>query len=133
MKRLILVAGMLGASALLAPPTASAGHAAFATDAHRALARVALVRATDGKGVYVKNCKQCHGVIGVPTKDARKKYEKIASFIEPDFFAKRSTDSIVVVLRKGAGKDMKSFSDKLSTDEMKEVAEFIRTLAKPKS
>ena len=132
MKRLIFVAGILGASALVAPPIAIAGHEAGAKYSLLALTRVGFMQATDGKGVYVKNCKQCHGVIGVPTKDARKKYEKIASFIDPDFFAKRTTDSMVVVLRKGAGKDMQSFSDKLSPEEMKAVAEFIRTLAKPK-
>ena len=84
----------------------------------------------DGKALYLKNCKQCHGVLGTPTKDAKAKYDKIASFTDADFFATRSTDSIITVLKKGTGRDMKSFSDKLSPEEMRAVALYIPTLAK---
>ena len=85
-----------------------------------------------GKAVYLANCKQCHGVLGQPTKAAERKYEHIASFTDGAFFDKRSDDSIVTVLKNGKGRDMKSFKDKLSDAEMHAVAQYIRTLVKPK-
>ena len=85
-----------------------------------------------GKAVYLANCKQCHGVLGQPTKAAERKYDHIASFTDGAFFDKRSEDSIVTVLKNGKGRDMKSFKDKLSDAEMHAVAQYIRTLAKPK-
>ncbi|MBY0491564.1 MAG: cytochrome c [Gemmatimonadaceae bacterium] len=84
----------------------------------------------DGKALYLEHCKACHGVLGAPTKQALKKYNRIPSFADPGFFAKRSDDSLVTVVRKGAGRDMQSLADKLSNEEMRAVARYIRTLAK---
>ncbi len=92
-------------------------------------ARAAL-QAPDGKTLYHDNCQQCHGVIGQPTKSAMAKYEHIPSLKDSTFFATRSQDSIVTVLKKGKGKDMKSFSEKLTDAEMAAVAQYIRTLVK---
>lgn len=47
-----------------------------------------------------------------------------------------ANDSIVVILKKGLGKDMKSFTGKLSDAEMAAVAAYIKELAerrKPRS
>ena len=93
----------------------------------------ALAQEPDGKQLYLKNCKQCHGVLGAPTKTAQRKYEDIASFVDPAFFEKRSEDSIVTVLKNGRGRNMKPFTDKLSEPEMHAVARYIRTLAKDSS
>jgi mono/diheme cytochrome c family protein len=90
------------------------------------------VQAPDGKAIYMESCKTCHGAIGVPTKSAVQKYEKIPNFKEPGYFAGRSQDSIVTVLKKGKGKDMKSWSEKLSEAEMAAVAQYVRTFAVPK-
>ena len=68
-------------------------------------------QAVDSKELYLANCKQCHGVIGASTKAAQSKYEHIASFTDPAFFATRSEDSVVTVLKNGKGRDMKSFKD----------------------
>ena len=95
-----------------------------------ATAERSVTQEPDGKQLYLKNCKQCHGVLGEPTKAAQRKYEHIASFVDPAFFARRSEDSIVTVLKNGKGRDMKSFTDKLSDSEMHAVARYIRTLAK---
>ena len=89
------------------------------------------LQAADGKELYLANCKQCHGVIGSPTKAAQSKYDHIASFADPAFFTARSEDSVVTVLKNGKGRDMKSFKDKMSEAEMHAVAQYIRTLAKP--
>ena len=123
MNRFILVLGVVGlcTAALAArrpdPVVATVPLRAFAQE-------------LDGKQLYLKNCKQCHGVLGAPTKAAQRKYEDIASFVDPAFFDNRSEDSIVTVLKNGKGRDMKPFTDKLSEPEMRAVARYIRTLAK---
>lgn len=83
-----------------------------------------------GKALYLTNCKACHGVLGIPTKLSVKKYAKIPDLTLPAFWAGRSADSVVVVLRRGVGRDMKSFSDKLTADEMRAVAEYARSLVR---
>ena len=89
-------------------------------------------QAPDGKSIYLEHCKTCHGVIGEPTKSARSKYDSMPSFKDPGFFTNRSQDSIVTVLKEGKGKDMKSFSEKLTDAELVSVAQYIRTLGAPK-
>ncbi|MBX9927799.1 MAG: cytochrome c [Gemmatimonadaceae bacterium] len=83
-----------------------------------------------GRALYLTNCKACHGVLGAPTKLSVKKYEKIPDLTAPLFWAGRSADSVVAVLRKGVGRDMKSFADKLSADEMRAVAQYARSLVR---
>lgn len=88
------------------------------------------VQDVPGRALYLTNCKACHGVLGAPTKLSVKKYEKIPDLTDPVFWAGRSADSVVAVLRKGVGRDMKSFADKLSADEMRAVALYARTLVR---
>ena len=120
---------LLPALLLLAPggdPPATARPAARAAS----LAVIVARQEIDGKAIYLEHCKVCHGVLGAPTKASIKKYEKIPDFTDATFFTKRSDDSLVVVLKKGAGRDMKSLADKLSVEEMKAVSKYIHTLAK---
>lgn len=84
---------------------------------------------TSGKTAYDGNCKKCHGVAGVPPKTMMTKFPKIKTF-DSEFFAKRSDDSVVTVLMNGSTKDMKSFKSKLSHEQMKAVADYIRSFAK---
>lgn len=84
-----------------------------------------------GKMLYLEHCKSCHGVLGAPPKLLVKRYEKIPNLTDPAFFSARSDDSLVTVLQKGTGGHMKSFAGKLSTDGMRAVAMYIRTLAQP--
>lgn len=87
----------------------------------------AAAQASDGKAIYNENCRKCHGVIGTPPKTMKTKYPKIATFDE-EFVAKRSDDSVVKVLIRGKGDDMKSFKDKMTEEEMKAVAKYVREL-----
>jgi Cytochrome c. len=82
-----------------------------------------------GKAPYEENCRKCHGVIGIAPKAMKAKFPKIATF-DAAFFATRSGDSVVTILTKGKGQDMKSFTDKLSHAQMVAVAAYIRTFAK---
>jgi mono/diheme cytochrome c family protein len=88
------------------------------------------LQAPDGAQIYREHCKECHGAVGEPTKSAKAKYDSIPSFKTPGFFAHRSQDSIVTILKKGKGKDMKSWSEKLSDAEMAAVAQFVLTFAR---
>lgn len=94
----------------------------------RAVSPAALVarQDADGKALYFEHCKVCHGVVGVPTKQSLQKYKKIPNFTDAAFFAGRSDDSLFVVVKKGAGRDMKALADKLSADEMRAVSKYIR-------
>ena len=82
-----------------------------------------------GKAAYDENCKKCHGVVGRPPKTMKEKYPKIATF-DAEFLAKYSEAEIVDVLNKGGkSEDMKSFKTKLTAEELKEVAKYVRELA----
>jgi mono/diheme cytochrome c family protein len=56
-------------------------------------------------------------------------YPSLKAIGDSAFLRTRSVDSIVAVLRHGAGRDMKSFADRLSPDEIAAVAKFVKTLA----
>ncbi len=90
---------------------------------HRAAAQ-----APDAKALYDANCKKCHGVLGTPPKAMKEQYSKIATF-NAEFIAKHSIDSIVTILRKGKGEDMKSFKTKMTPAEMAAVAGYVHELA----
>lgn len=80
----------------------------------------------DGQAIYREECRSCHGIDGKPTKRALGQYKNIPTF-DAAFLAKVSEDSIVAVLRHGAGKDMKSFKDKLSAAEIAAVAKYVKS------
>lgn len=86
----------------------------------------------DGTGLYRENCRTCHGTAGKPTQRALSQYPRIPT-MDSAFFAVRSADSIVAILTHGKGKDMKSFTAKLTPAEMRAVAAYIRsTFGSPK-
>lgn len=82
-------------------------------------------QAPDGQAVFHDECRTCHGVAGKPTQRAVKLYKGMPTF-DAKFFAGRSLDSVVAVLNHGAGKDMKSFKDKLSPGEIAAVAKYVK-------
>lgn len=86
----------------------------------------------DGAALYRENCRTCHGTAGKPTQRALSQYPKIPT-MDSMFFGGRSADSIVTILTRGKGKDMKSFTAKLTPSEMRAVADYIRsTFGSPK-
>jgi mono/diheme cytochrome c family protein len=82
-------------------------------------------QAADGQSIYKDECRTCHGAAGKPTQRAVSQYKNMPTF-DAAFFANRSQDSIVAVLNRGAGKDMKSFKSKLSVDEIAAVAKYVK-------
>ena len=91
-------------------------------------ARHASAQVADGKVLYEANCKKCHGALGTPPKAMKEQFAKIATF-DAAFIAKHSADSIVVVLTKGKGEDMKPFKGKMPPAEMAAVAHYVHDLA----
>ena len=85
----------------------------------------AAAQAPDGQAVFHDECRTCHGVAGKPTLRAVKEYKGMPTF-DVKFFSGRSLDSVVAVLNHGAGKDMKSFKDKLSPAEIAAVAKYVK-------
>ena len=89
----------------------------------------ALAQAPDGAALYRQNCRSCHGLRGVPPQRMVTIYPALKSLADSAFLRGRSADSIAAVLRRGIGRDMKSFADRLSPDEIAAVAKFVKTLA----
>jgi mono/diheme cytochrome c family protein len=85
----------------------------------------------DGQALYREHCRTCHGVAGKPTDFARRAYKRIPTLSDSAFIAHRSQDSIVAILTRGAGdgKDMRSFKNLLTRDQMVAVARYVRTLS----
>ena len=69
----------------------------------------------------------------MPAGENREKYPKIKALNDAAFLAGLSDDSILTVLKKGKGKDMKSWTDKLNPAEMVAVVKYVRTLPSKKS
>lgn len=88
------------------------------------------VQSVDGKAIYLKSCRECHGVVGAPTKAALRKYPKIGNFTDPAFFKTRKHEDLIKAVEKGKGRDMKGFSEKLSGEEINAVVAYIHTLEK---
>ena len=86
--------------------------------------------APDGQALYRENCRSCHGTAGVPPQRMTTLYKNLRAF-DSTFFAHRSEDSVVAVLQHGAGRDMKSYKDKLTPEQIRAVAKYVQTLARP--
>lgn len=96
-------------------------------------ARPAAAQAPDGQALYRENCKSCHGINGVPPAREQAKYKKLVSLGDSGFVSGLSQDSIATILNNGIDKNMKSFKDKLSADEITAVAAYIKELAEKRS
>jgi mono/diheme cytochrome c family protein len=87
--------------------------------------------AADGRALYLKHCRTCHGTSGTPSKQALRETPKIAK-LDQAFLDARSDDSLRVVITRGAGKDMKPFKDKMTAQEIDAVVAYVRAFATAK-
>jgi ubiquinol-cytochrome c reductase cytochrome c subunit len=81
--------------------------------------------APDGKALYTKNCRACHGPTGAPPA-ALAKTMKVPT-IDAAYLAKVSDDSMVNLMTKGT-KNMKPMKGKASPEEQAAIAKYIRTM-----
>jgi len=89
-----------------------------------------VAQGVDGKEIYLKSCKECHGVLGAPTKASLRKYDKIPDFTSPEFFKTKKHEELIEAVEKGKGRDMKGFAEKLNKEEIKAVVVYVHTLEK---
>lgn len=89
----------------------------------------AAAQAPDGAALYRQNCRTCHGLKGIPPRSMVTVYPNLKAIGDSAFLRARSVDSIIAVLRNGAGRDMKSFANRLSPEEIAAVAKFVKSLA----
>ena len=92
--------------------------------------RVAAAQAPDGVALYRQHCRTCHGARGTPTQRMMGLYPDLKTLADSALLAGLSVDSIVTVIKKGVGRDMKPYADKLSPEEMAAVAQFVKTLGR---
>lgn len=95
-----------------------------------AYAPMSFAQTPDGAALYRRHCRACHGAEGVPAQGMAKAFPGLKSLADTTFMGGVSEDSVVHVLQHGAGA-MKSFHEKLSDDEMRAIAQFVKTLGHP--
>lgn len=84
----------------------------------------------DGRAIYLKHCRTCHGTTGKPTKQALRENPKMPT-LDAALLSKLSDDSLVAIVTNGKGEGMKPFKSKLSTAEIVAAAKYLRILANP--
>jgi len=84
--------------------------------------------APDGAALYRTTCRGCHGARGKPSEQMRGVYPSLVVLSDSAEQAKLTVDGIVTLLTNGNGKEMKPFKDKMSKEEIRAVAEFVKTL-----
>lgn len=96
------------------------------------VASSAKAQAAVGLALYEKSCKMCHGADGTPPAAMLKMLPTLPN-LSAKFMEGRSTDSVVKVISNGttSGK-MKGYKDKLSPDQIKAVAGYVKEMAKAK-
>jgi cytochrome c6 len=105
MKKLVLFAAV--AALVIAAPLAFAGE--------------------DGKALFEGKCAMCHGKDGM----AKPMAKGSRNFTDPAFQKEMTADSIVKTVTDGKNK-MPSYKEKLKAEEIKAVAEYVKTLAPAK-
>ncbi len=79
--------------------------------------------AADGKALYDAKCAMCHGKDGV----AKPMAKGSANFNDAKFQASMTADKIVALMETGKGK-MPSYKGKLTPEQEKAIADYVKTL-----
>ena len=88
-----------------------------------ALVSVPVAQAADGKALFEGKCAMCHGKDGV----AKPMAKGSANFNDAKWQGATKADAIVTVIADGKGK-MKGYKDKMSAEEIKAVADYVKTI-----
>ena len=84
---------------------------------------VAAADDVDGKALYERKCAMCHGKDGV----ARSLAKGSGNFNDAGWQESRTLEVVIETITKGKGKMPKN-EDKLSTEEIKAIAEYVKKL-----
>ena len=88
-----------------------------------ALVSVPAAQAADGKALYEGKCAMCHGKDGVAKAVAKGS----SNFTDAKWQAATKVEAIETVITDGKGK-MKGYKDKMSAEEIKAVAAYVKTI-----
>lgn len=84
----------------------------------------------NGKEIYLKKCKSCHGTTGAADTKIAQKHD-IGSWKEPGWKSKWSLSKVRDIVVNGkSGTKMKAFKDKLTPAEIDAVSTYARSLGK---
>lgn len=90
-------------------------------------------RAADARELWDKNCASCHGKDGKGDTKMGKKVE-VKDYTDPKFQAEYKEEKGIKIIKEGLRENdkerMKSYAEKLSDDEIKALAVFVRTFKK---
>lgn len=82
-----------------------------------------------GQTIYKKRCAVCHGQTGAAdTPMAKMLKPPPPNFTDPQWMARKSDDELTKKIVEGVKPRMPSFGDKLSAEQIQNVAAYIRTL-----
>jgi mono/diheme cytochrome c family protein len=87
-------------------------------------ARSAAAQGVNADSLYKKHCKTCHGATGTPTARMTGMYPDLKA-LDATTLKGVSADSVMAWVKKGKGKDMKPFGEKMSADEIAAVAQYV--------
>ena len=88
-----------------------------------ALVGAPVAQAADGKALYEAKCAMCHGKDGV----AKPMAKGSANFNDAKWQGATKPEAIETVIADGKGK-MKGYKDKMSAEEVKAVAGYVKTI-----
>ena len=85
----------------------------------------------NGKKIYGYDCAQCHSTIGDGKTDPGKKM-KVPDFTDPSALKDRTDGELFYVIKNGRG-EMPPEGDRAKDDDIWNLVNYVRTLAKKKS
>ncbi len=98
-------------------------------------ARVNPVKPTEeslakGKKMYLIDCAMCHGDKGDGKGDMASDIKNVTDFTNPDALKNRTDGELFYIIRKGKGDNMPPEGDRAKDDDIWNMVNYIRSLAK---
>ena len=83
-----------------------------------------------GKKTYGYDCAMCHGEKGDGKGDMASDYKNVTDFTNPDALKNRTDGELFYITRNGKGEDMPPEGDRAKDDDIWNMVNYIRSLAK---
>ncbi len=83
-----------------------------------------------GKKMYGYDCAMCHGDKGDGKGDMASDYKNVTDFTNPDSLKNRTDGELFYIIRNGEGENMPGEGDRAKDDQVWDMVNYIRSLAK---
>jgi mono/diheme cytochrome c family protein len=83
-----------------------------------------------GRKMYGYDCAMCHGKDGDGKGDMASDYKNVTDFTKPEALKSRTDGELFYIIRNGKGDDMPPEGDRAKDDEIWNMVNYIRSLAK---